>query len=109
MGARRDKGLALARYLTGHTGIPLLAWNHDAGEIDAPHPYRMHVVTARSLTYWHEHLNAMPDDAPHMTIRYDHSLGSIDAAWVGMRLSGFVPLLTKHYEALHKERMENGE
>lgn len=87
----------------------MLAWDHAAGGIDAPAPYQIRVVTARTLEDWHESIRSLPDDVPHLTIRYDYSLGSVDAAWVGMRLSGFAPLLTAHYEALHKARMENGE
>lgn len=109
MGARRDKGQTIARYLTGHTGIPLLAWDHAAGAVDAPYPYAIRVVTARSLSKWHEDLHRLPLKGPHLSIRYDYSLGSVDEAWVGMTLGSFAPLLKAHYEAHHMDRAQNGE
>lgn len=108
MGARRDKGLTVTRYLTGHTGIPLLSWDAHEG-LTAPHPYRIGLVTARSLGKWHDELNRLPVSDPHMVIRYDYSLGSVDEAWVGMTLGSFVPLLKAHYEKEHMYRYQNGE
>lgn len=100
MGARTDKGKALARYLTGHTGIPLLAWNGGQGIVDAPPPYRIEVKTARKLDDWHDAIRHAPSEGVAMAIRYDYSVPTLEEAWVGMQLRTFVPLLTAHYESI---------
>lgn len=100
MGVRRDKGRALARYLTGSTGIPFLTWDGLHNEINAPWPYHIEVTTSRSLGNWHDLIRGIDGDAPHMVIRYDNSLPDVSHAWVAMSLSGFVPLLTAHYNTL---------
>lgn len=100
MGVRRDKGRALTRYLTGTTGIPLLHWDGIHGCIDAPPPYKIDVTTSRSLSNWHDLIRELNVDAPHMVIRYDNSLPDVSHAWVAMKLSGFVPLLTAHYNTV---------
>lgn len=100
MGLRTQKGNALTRYLTGHTGIPLLKWDGQHGRIDAPPPYHIDVTTSRKLELWHEHLrNAVPGGLS-IAIRYDAGMPSLDQAWVGMQLRSFVPLLTAHYERI---------
>lgn len=98
MGVRRDKGKALNRYLTGTTGIPMLMW--DGSGIQAPSPYKIDVTTSRSLDNWHRLIREITDDKPHMVIRYDNTLPDVSHAWVAMKLSGFVPLLTTHYESM---------
>lgn len=105
MGARRDKGRALTRYMTGSTGIPFLTWDGTHSKIDAPSPYRIDVTTSRSLENWHDLIRGISGDAPSMAIRYDHSLSDVSEAWVAMRLSGFVPLLTAHYQTI-SDRIE---
>jgi len=104
MGRRRDKSLALTRYLTGSSGIPGLHWS-GTSEIDAPSPYRISLTTARKLDEWHDAIRFSDDDKPHMLIRYDYSMDSPADAWVAMRLHNFIPLLTAHYETL-RERIE---
>lgn len=107
MGERRGKGLALARYLTGHTGIPLLSWNGAASKIDAPFPYTMEVATARKLDTWHAMIRGFPEDSVAMAIRYDHSVPTIDQAWVGMQLRPFTTLLAAHYDTIrHRGEQE---
>lgn len=100
MGARRDKGLALARFLTGHTGIPMLSWTGNG--IDAPPPYFFDVTTSRSLEKWHNHLRGYKDTGSehHFAIRYDLSMDSVGQAWVGMSMDTFVTLLSAHYESI---------
>lgn len=98
MGVRRDKGLALTRYLTGVTGIPFLKWDGIVSSIDAPAPYDIDVVTSRKLQNWHDKLR---EEIPgvHIVIRYDNGMPSLEQAWVGMRLRDFAPLLQAHYES----------
>lgn len=105
MGVRRDKGRALTRYLTGSTGIPFLHWDGINGCIDAPHPYVIDVTTSRALANWHDLIRDIKDDTQHMVIRYDNSLPDVSHAWVAMKLSGFTPLLTAHYNTL-QDRIE---
>ena len=104
MGVRRDKGRALTRYLTGSTGIPFLTWNGLQNEIDAPPPYHIDITTSRNLGNWHELIRGI-GDGPSMAIRYDNALPDVSHAWVAMKLSGFVPLLTAHYNTL-QDRIE---
>lgn len=103
MGARTTKGAALTRYLTGHTGIPLLTWDGQHGRIDAPYPYQIDVTTSRKLQTWHDLLREELPAGIGINIRYDNGMPSIDQAWVGMQLRSFVPLLTAHYESIRTE------
>jgi hypothetical protein len=105
MGARRDKGRALTRYLTGSTGIPFLAWDGIHGAIDAPSPYKIDVTTSRSLGNWHDLIRGINSASQHMVIRYDYNMDSVADAWVAMKLGGFVPLLTAHYQTI-SDRVE---
>lgn len=100
MGVRSDKGKALTRYLTGATGIPFLAWNHAHSQIDAPYPYTFTVTTSRKLENWHDLIRGLDGPMPRAIIRYDNALPDVSHAWVGMKLSGFVPLLTAHYNTI---------
>lgn len=103
MGERRDKGLGLTRYLTGHTGIPMLSWNGAENSIDAPFPYLMEVTTSRKLQNWHDLIRALPENRLGMAIRYDNGMPSIEQAWVCMHLSQFVPILKAHYDTIRTE------
>jgi hypothetical protein len=98
MGVRADKGRALSRYITGHTGMPLLHWNGTT--IESPPPYKFEVTTSRSLENWHNLIRGIEGYNPHMAIRYDNTLPDVSHAWVAMQLSGFVPLLTAHYKSI---------
>lgn len=107
MGVRADKGRSLARYLVGHSGIPLLTWNGLLGQVDAPYPYVIPVTTGRKLDHWHTAIRALPEDRIGIAIRYDNSLPSIDQAWVGMQLRPFTTLLTAHYDTIrHRGEQE---
>jgi hypothetical protein len=97
MGNRRDKGLSVTRYLTGHAGIAGLTWDGVRGQILAPPPYQIDLTTSRKLQNWHDLLGAeLP--TTHIAIRYDYGMDSIGQAWVGMQLHHFVPLLQAHYD-----------
>lgn len=98
MGVRRDKGNALARYIVGSTGIPFIRW--EGVSLHAPSPYLFDVTTSRSLDNWHRIIREIDDDKPRMVIRYDNTLPDVSHAWVGMKLNGFLPLLTAHYESI---------
>lgn len=100
MGGRRDKGLALTRYLTGHTGIPLLSWDGGHGRVAAPPPYQFRVTTGRKLQLWTDSIREPIAGSMDFSIRYEYSMPSIDQAWVGMKMQTFVPLLTAHYESI---------
>lgn len=98
MGVRRDKGVALVRYITATTGIPLLSWQWES--IAAPAPYEIAVTTNRKLENWHECIRELDPDRPHMAIRYDNGLPDVSHAWVAMTLGGFAPLLGAHYNTI---------
>lgn len=101
MGSRRDKGMAITRYLTGHTGIVGLTWDGTDSQILSPKPYQIDVTTDRKLDNWHALLREEMSQT-HIAIRYDLGMDSINAAWVGMRLYDFVPLLKTHYDSNQK-------
>lgn len=98
MGVRRDKGLAVARYLTGRTGIPGLSWGGAHSEILSPPQYQIDLTTSRKLQNWHDLIRTELKQT-HIVIRYDNTMDSIDQSWVGMLMHDFVPLLTNHYES----------
>lgn len=106
MGTKRDKGMAVTRYLTGSTGIPFMSWNGGHSQIDAPYPYMFRVSTARSISNWADQIREIEGDMPRVCIRYDGDIPDVSHAWVGMKLMGFVPLLTAHYEHNIAPRME---
>ena len=98
MGVRATKVRALVRYLTGHTGVPMLSWDGTSTAIDAPPPYRITVTTARKLQEWHD---AIREAGPlGVAIRYDNTLPSIEDAWVGMTLRTFTQFMEAHYESV---------
>lgn len=102
MGIRTDKGKSVARFLTGHTGIPLLSWDGAHSRVIAPPPYTFDVTTSRKLQNWHDLIRgyATSGTARQFAIRYDNSLESVDQAWVGMNLQTFTDLLSAHYERI---------
>lgn len=103
MGVRADKSKAVVRYLTGHTGIPLLGWN-GTGRLESPAPYVIDLTTSRKLENWHNLLRVESKPVT-VAIRYDNDLPSIDQAWVGMQMTSFIPLITAHYESI-SDRIE---
>ena len=108
MAPRTDKGRALARYLTGKTGIPFLSWNGPQSQVDAPFPYKIEVTTSRKLQNWHDLIR---EDSPQnlemkFVIRYDNGMESLEHAWVGMQLHTFVQLLQDNYQARYQGRGE---
>lgn len=105
MGVRREKGLALTRYMTGASGIPGLMWGGSVNEIVAPAPYIIGVTTSRKLQDWHDAIRNSVPNKPHMHIRYDRGMDSPADAWVAMTLHNFIPLLTAHYDT-QRERVE---
>lgn len=98
MGVRRDKGKAVARYLTGRTGIPSLHWAGVDNSIDAPAPYVIDLTTSRKLQNWHDSIRE-EGQGIRIAIRYDGSMDSVEQAWVGISLRDFAPLLQAHYES----------
>lgn len=102
MGGRRDKGLAVTRYLTAHTGIPMLTWDGIQSAVTAPPPYFFDVTTSRQLENWHRRLRGYSDTgmARQFAIRYDLSMDSVGQAWVGMNMTTFTDLLAAHYESI---------
>lgn len=99
MGRRSDKGRRVTRYLTGHTGIPLLRYDGLTNTIEAPAPYSISLITDAKWWRFGERV-AATNDQPGIpfVIRYDGYIDDIDNAIVGCNLRAFTQLLTKHYE-----------
>lgn len=76
-----------------------MSWNGAQGQIDAPAPYHLDVVTSRKLDNWHSHLR-LENPGIYASIRYDNNIDDVSQAWVGMHLSDFVVLLKAHYETI---------
>ena len=96
MGLRADKGRAIVRYLLGHTGIPALRWTPNG--VESPPPYNITILTAARMEDWRIAMNARPKSGINIVVRYDGYVDGLENAWVGMRLSEFVPLLKLHYD-----------
>jgi hypothetical protein len=101
VGGRNTKGMAVGRYLTGCTGIPMLSWDLSTARITAPPPYAIDVTTSRKLQNWYDLIRADTDaHTVHAVVRYDMSFDSVEQAWVGMNMRTFSKLLTAHYESI---------
>lgn len=100
--SRNDKGLALARYVTGRTGIVGCSWDGGHSRIIAPYPYHLDVTTSRKLQNWHDLIRSYPDggNVIHAAIRYDREIDNVAGAWVGMRLAALVPLLQVYNDSI---------
>lgn len=98
VGVRRDKGMAVARYILGTTGIPGISWA--SGSIQSPPPYAIDLLTGRKLQWWHDRI-ASYDNEPGMrfAVRYDNGMGPITSAWVGMNITAFTELLAAHHQS----------
>lgn len=103
MGVRQDKGRAVARYIVGNAGIPMVTWTTDG--LEAPYPYQLLLTTGRKLEDWHEILRGPMSTRIKLAIRFDNSLPDVSAAWVGMSLEDACILLDAHYRAI-SERTE---
>ena len=92
MGRRRDKGLAVSRYLLGQTGIPFIEWTKEG--ISAPYPLRFDLQTeATHWKYW-DAVKKLPDnDELPFVIRYDAYIENITDAVVTMKMHTFVRLI----------------
>lgn len=96
--SRADKGRAIARYLTGSSGIPLISWDTASGDLLAPSPYFFTATTdAASWRFW-EKVKDLPDKKVSAVIRYDKWIDNTADAVAGIRLSTLGVLLSAHYE-----------
>lgn len=105
MGRRSDKGRAIARYLTGRTGVPFIRWENNG--IAAPYPYVIHAITDMKIERFREALNK-PTQGLNIVVRYDGLINDLNDAWVGMRLDDFVVLMQAHYESIQDRIKERG-
>lgn len=97
MGTRRDKGLAVARYLTGASGIPGIRWTgHKA--LEAPYPYRLSLTTSGVTAHWTGDIAAIDPSGIGGAVKYGLGMPDIPSAYVGMRLDHFCSLIGLHYE-----------
>jgi hypothetical protein len=96
---RGEKVRAVARYLTGHTGIPFIKEIPHQNRLEAPRGYGFLVTTDGSLQrFWaagYETDRNMIDVA----IRFDNRLQQVDDSMVLMRLNVFARLLATYHES----------
>jgi len=98
---RSTKGKAVTRYLTGHTGIPLLTWNGENNTITAPAPYEPYVSTDGAWWRFRQYLDERQESTGiPFVVRYDGSIENVDTAIVGIRLRHFAPVLAEHYKSI---------
>ena len=100
MGDRRDRGQAAARYITAETGIPGLHYETVSNLIHAPAPYHLQLVTGKAHISLPRAMEALPRVGVPIVIRHNSYVSdSLRDAWMVMRASDFLPLLTMHYDA----------
>jgi len=98
---RNDKGRAVTRYLTGHTGIPSLAWDGSTSMITAPPPYKPFVSTDNAWWRFRQYLDLREDTVGiPFVVRYDKTINGVDKAIVGIHLDNFADLVKAHYETI---------
>ena len=100
MGARRDRGLAISRYISSETGIPFMGFENRANVITSPRPYLFQLVTDRANEALPRAMKELPRTGVPIAVRHNLFVSdSITDAWFVMRGSDFMPLLKMHYEA----------
>lgn len=100
---RNDKGKAVARYITGHAGIPLLRFDYESSTIDAPTPYNIRVVTDAKWWRWSEYVKATNSKTGvPFVVRYDGYINGVDEAIVGCNLRTFTQLLETYENNLRR-------
>jgi hypothetical protein len=105
VGIRRDRGLAVARYVVGASGIPGVRWTGQI-PLDAPYPYQLGLTTSRVHVHWTDAIAELDPKRVGGIIKYDGSIPDIPSAMVGMRLDHFCSLIGMHYEQHVKGRGE---
>lgn len=97
MGRRRDKALAVTRYLTGTTGIPFIRW--DGVRIEAPSPYGIEIVTDAVWDRFGSKVRATSEQVGiPFVIRYDGYVDGVENAIVGTNLKAFAQLLHNYHQ-----------
>lgn len=99
--SRTNKGKSVARYLTGHSGIPNLSYDPSAQEVKAPYPYSLALTTDATAWRFFHYVKELDEKSISAVIRYDKYLESVDQAVVAMKLGGFATILGAHYETMH--------
>lgn len=101
MGTRKDRGEAVARYLTRSTGIPFIEWR--SNKLDAPAPYYFPFTNGRTKDPW---MLSLPSNPERFTaaIKMDSNTDGAANAMALLRLSQFAELLKMHGDALSSVR-----
>lgn len=100
---RSDKGKALVRYITGHTGIPMLHFDGRDNSIAAPNPYSIKVITDTHWWRFSEQVRAANDQSGiPFVIRYDGYIQGVDNAIVGTNLRSFAQLLEAYENTIRR-------
>lgn len=100
---RSEKGKSIARYLTGHAGIPLLRFDYMNSIIEAPHPYDIRVVTDAKWWRWSEYVKETNDkQGIPFVVRYDGYINGVDQAIVGCNLRTFTQLLETYEKNMRR-------
>lgn len=97
MGRRRDKALAVTRYLTGTTGIPFIRW--DGVRIESPSPYLIELTTDSVWDRFGSKVRATNEQLGiPFVIRYDGYVDGVENAIVGTNLKAFTQLLHNYHQ-----------
>lgn len=94
---RNDKGKAVSRFLTGHTGIPFLRYDYLNNIVEAPSPYSISMTTSGEWWRFGEHVKKTQDmTGLPFVVRYDAHIDGVDNAVVGCTLNTFAQLLAEY-------------
>lgn len=96
---RAEKVRAVARYLTGHTGIPFIKEIPHQNRLETPRPYAVLVTTDGSLQRFWAAGYELERDLISFAVRFDNRLQQVDDSMVLMRLSEFVKLLAVYHDS----------
>jgi hypothetical protein len=100
---RNDKGKSVARYLTGHAGIPMLRFDYETSIIEAPKPYSIRVATDAAWWRFGQYVKDTSEKSGiPFVVRFDGYINGVDQAVVGCTLSTFTQLLETYENNLRR-------
>ena len=90
--------MAIRRYLTAYSGIPLIYWNGIENRLECPYPYGFIASTDGSNNRFAQIGRNLDADLLDSVIRYDKAIDNIEQALVMTNLSTHAQLLAAHYQ-----------
>ena len=95
---RKDKILAVRRYITAYSGIPVITWDGVGNALEAPYPYGFIVSTDRSNNRFIQIGRGLNQNTMSSVVRYDADIDHVGQALVLTHLQQYASLLKTHYE-----------